>query len=448
MDKVLDYDIFNSATFGISNHTVLNIALILLLVGLYLSYIFSNRFSNFIIKNNIPNRSKAFLIRRSVIFSLLLLAYGVLMIFDFDYKFFKLVNYDITIQTIIQVLLIMLLGTLLNWIVNIIYIKSNYTKLSQKSIESVDNSYVPENGTNLVKWSFYIYSAIFIIKGINKPLVLIQREIKGELFTITLVDLLSSVFVLLMAGLISWFLTNIYLYRVYTKKGIDEGAQYAVNQILRYIIFVVAFIMALKNLVSDMSIIYGGTAALLVGVGLGLQNTFNDFFSGIILLFERSVKVGDVLEIEDEVGRVMSIGLRASRIETRNNVSMLVPNSKLINESVINWTHFDNIVRFSINVGVAYGSDTNLVKKLLLESAHNVDYVLEYPSVFVRFNDFGDSSLHFTLYFFTDHIMPAENIKSALRFKVDQLFRDNNISIPFPQRDLWIKNPESLLPKI
>mgnify|MGYP000060584550 FL=1 len=187
-----------------------------------------------------------------------------------------------------------------------------------------------------------------------------------------------------------------------------------------------------------MSIIYGGAAALLVGVGLGLQQTFNDFFSGLVLLFERSVMVGDILEIEGQVGRVLKIGLRASRIETRDSVSMLVPNSKLVNQAVVNWTHYDDIVRFSVNVGVAYGTPSDVVKKLLLEAASTVPEVLEKPEAFVRLNEFGESSLNFTLYFFTKQVMMAENVKSDVRCAIDRLFIENQIVIPFPQREVKI----------
>jgi small-conductance mechanosensitive channel len=113
---------------------------------------------------------------------------------------------------------------------------------------------------------------------------------------------------------------------------------------------------------------------------------------------------------------------------------MLVPNSKLVNQSVINWTHNDNIVRFHVEVGVAYGSDTALVKQLLLEAAKCVDDVLDMPETFVRLNDFGESALIFTVYFFSIRVMTAENVRSDVRFEIDRLFRANNINIPFPQR--------------
>jgi small-conductance mechanosensitive channel len=189
-----------------------------------------------------------------------------------------------------------------------------------------------------------------------------------------------------------------------------------------------------------MTILLGGAAALLVGVGLGLQQTFNDFTSGIVLLFERSVAVGDILEFGDKIGIVQQIGMRSSILETRGNVSLVVPNSKLVNDSIINWTHFSSKVRFSVDVGVSYGCDTKLVKKLLLEIANDSPYVLQYPAPFVRFQDFGDSSLNMSLYFFSRNCIIIEDIKSDIRFNIDAAFRENKIIIPFPQRDLWIKS--------
>jgi small-conductance mechanosensitive channel len=220
----------------------------------------------------------------------------------------------------------------------------------------------------------------------------------------------------------------------------DEGIQYAINQLVTYVIYVFAFLFAFDRIVSDMSIIYGGAAALLVGVGLGLQQTFNDFFSGLVLLFERSVMVGDILEIEGQVGRVLKIGLRASRIETRNSVSMLVPNSKLVNQSVTNWTHYDNIVRFQVDISFAYGSDTDNIKSLLLEAASRVERVMDTPAPFVRLNDFGSHGLHFTLYFFSTYVMMAEDLRSAVRLEIEKMVREQKLVIPFPQQDIWIRN--------
>ena len=157
--------------------------------------------------------------------------------------------------------------------------------------------------------------------------------------------------------------TQLVLYRYYKRSQIDLGSQYAINQLLKYVIYTMALLWAISSLGIEMTVLWVGAAALLVGFGLGLQQTFNDFFSGIVLLFERSVEVGHVLNIGGMIGTVKEIGLRTSLIETRDSITVVVPNSKLVTDNVVNWSHFDEKVRFSISVGVAYGSDTKLVKR-------------------------------------------------------------------------------------
>ena len=146
------------------------------------------------------------------------------------------------------------------------------------------------------------------------------------------------------------------------------------------------------------------------------------------------------------VGKVIKIGIRASLIETVDNVTVIVPNSKLTTENVINWSHYDRKVRFSIEVGVAYGSDTRLVEKLLLQAAADHPYAVRHPSPFIRFMAFGESSLDFKLYFWSYSLFEIESIKSDMRFKIDNLFKENGIVIPFPQRDVWHKVPSRANP--
>ena len=232
------------------------------------------------------------------------------------------------------------------------------------------------------------------------------------------------------------------LYSFYRNQNVDQGAQFAINQLLKYVIYTFAIVMALEHLGINMTLLLGGAAALLVGIGLGLQQTFNDFISGVVLLFEQSVAVGDVLEVDNTIGVVKRIGMRSSILETRGNISFILPNSKLVNEKVINWTHLSSKVRFDLPLSVAYGSDTKLVKKILMDVAKENPYIIQYPAPFVRFNAFAESSLDFSLYFFSRNYMIIEDIKSDLRFSIDQAFRENNISIPFPQRDIRIRKEE------
>ena len=231
----------------------------------------------------------------------------------------------------------------------------------------------------------------------------------------------------------------IFLQGFYQAKNVDRGVRFALNQLLGYVVFAIGIIIALQHLGINMSLMWAGAAALLVGVGIGLQQTFADFFAGITMLFERSVKIGDVLELENFRGIVKRIGLRTSVLITPEEKRLVIPNSKLTNNKVNNWSQSSRGLRFSVQVGIAYGSDTDLVKKILLNVANKTSGILKTPKPFVRFDDFGDSALVFTLLFFSKSYMHVENIQSDLRFEIDQRFKENNITIPFPQRDVWMK---------
>ena len=197
--------------------------------------------------------------------------------------------------------------------------------------------------------------------------------------------------------------------------------------------------MILESLGVEISILLASIAALLVGVGLGIQQLFNDLASGIILLIERKLRIDDVIQLEDgEVGKVTNIGLRTSEIKTRDDIIMIIPNSKFVNDKIINWSHIDQNTRFHVNVGVAYGSDVNIVTECLLKCAHEHSEVSKSPEPFVRFEDFGDSSLDFQLFFWVEKSFIVERIKSDIRYLIYKAFDDHKIQIPFPQRDLHI----------
>ncbi len=182
--------------------------------------------------------------------------------------------------------------------------------------------------------------------------------------------------------------------------------------------------------------ILAGSAALLVGVGLGLQNIFSDFVSGIILLVESKIKVNDILEVDDLMCRVLEINLRTTTVLTRDDRYIILPNTDLTKNQIVNWTYNDIASRFEVAVGVSYSSDINLVKKILKQVANEQEEVLKSPEPFVRFNEFADSSLNFSVYFWSEQIYRVENIKSEMRTRIFELFAENNINIPFPQRVL------------
>ena len=209
-----------------------------------------------------------------------------------------------------------------------------------------------KQGGIILKSLFYTGLLFLVLQSFN----LDYQLFPNEKYNIRISDIFEAILILLFARLIVWGITQVILSSYYKRRDIDSGAQYAVKQLLQYVIYVIAILLALSSLGVQMTVLWGGAAALLVGLGLGLQQTFNDFFSGIILLFERSVSVGDMVDIGGMIGTVKKIGIRASIVETRDSISVIVPNSKLVTDNVVNWSHYDAKVRFKINVGVAYGS--------------------------------------------------------------------------------------------
>ncbi len=207
---------------------------------------------------------------------------------------------------------------------------------------------------------------------------------------------------------------------------------------INYIIWILVILFILELIGVELTILLAGSAALLVGVGIGMQQIFNDSISGFFLLFERSLKINDVVEMDGIIGKVRDIGIRTSRIVTRDNIEMIVPNSKLVSATVINWSANDHKTRFFLKIGVAYGSNIHLVKKILIEVAETHSLILKSPSPIVLFTDFADSSLNFELGFWTKNTFEHRTILSDLRFAIDKKFRENNINIPFPQRDIHI----------
>jgi small-conductance mechanosensitive channel len=260
----------------------------------------------------------------------------------------------------------------------------------------------------------------------------------GE-YTLTLLH----VFQILLLAIVSWiiiFTVNRFIKSQIKSKRFDPGRGHAFFQIIKYIIVVMALLGALDIVGVKLTILLAGSAALLVGVGLGLQQVFNDIVSGIIILFEGSVTVGDIVELDRIVGKVKSISVRTSKIETRDRIVIIVPNSKLVSDNVINWSHKRDITRFNIKVGVAYGSDVKLVMKLLIDSAVSHPDVAADPPPKARLIDFGESSLDFELLFFTRKMFDIEFVRSEIRVMIEEKFRENGVTIPFPQRDLHLRS--------
>ncbi len=263
--------------------------------------------------------------------------------------------------------------------------------------------------------------------------------VNTDKLTITVYNLLMAFLIILITWVLLWLVKRIFK-RTIRYKALDPARGHTVYQLIKYFVWILAITLVLDTLGVKITLLLAGSAALLVGIGLGVQQVFKDIISGLFLLFEGHLKVGDVVELDGIVGIVKDIGFRTTTIESRDNIILIIPNSKFIGENVINWSHIEKKTRFHVNVGVAYGSDVEKVQKILLESALEHKKITDDPEPFVRFYDFGNSSLDFQLFFWTDSAFRVENIKSDLRFAIDRKFREKNVTIPFPQRDVHIKS--------
>lgn len=229
--------------------------------------------------------------------------------------------------------------------------------------------------------------------------------------------------------------------RFIKREETERRSYWSVYLIIRYVIWVVVIVLTLETSGIKVSVLLASITALLIGVGFGIQQLFSDLASGIVLLVERNLQINDVIQLEDgTVGKVIHIGLRTSKLKTRADIILVVPNSKFVNDKIINWSQMDYNTRFSVEVGVAYGSDTKLVTKILLDCVNVNKHISLKPKPFVRFNNFGDSALEFQVFFWVMETFWVENIKSELRYAIDDEFRKNGVQIPFPQRDVHIKS--------
>jgi small-conductance mechanosensitive channel len=256
-----------------------------------------------------------------------------------------------------------------------------------------------------------------------------------------------SVFYLLLLLFILFFVTaklrKWLVYKVFAKSNIELGVRLAVGTILRYVIVLTGLFIILQTLGIDLSSITILAGALGVGIGFGLQNITNNFVSGLIILFERPIKVGDRIEVGGIAGDVINISMRATTILTNDNISIIVPNSEFISSSVINWSHNDRKIRFKIPVSVAYKEDPERVRDIIVDVAKKCKGVLADPEPNVRFDEYGDNALIFSLRVWTtEYINRPGAFRSMLYFDLFKRFRAEGIEIPFPQRDIHIKNTE------
>ena len=256
---------------------------------------------------------------------------------------------------------------------------------------------------------------------------------------ISLLLIIKVVALLVVAFLLSKQLRKFLKARL-AKTRLDEGVQYTILRLIHYSIAGIVFYQAITMIGIKLTGLAFFVGILSVGIGFGLQNITNNFVSGLILLFERPVKPGDMVTVGDTEGRVQEIQMRATTVLTRDNVTIIVPNSQFVSDTVTNWSHRDPKVRIHIPVGVAYGSDVPLVTELLLKVAKDHPQIIDEPSPNVRFTGFGDSSLDFELLGWITEPMLRKKILSDLNYAIDDALRQHDVTIPFPQRDLHLQS--------
>ncbi|TNE55454.1 MAG: mechanosensitive ion channel [Bacteroidetes bacterium] len=359
-----------------------------------------------------------------------------------SYALFKLGPYEVCIWNLIVIALIFLLATVLRRIIH----RSLKRALIGANIRMEGTR---ATWLKLLSQSVYIVAVYLAVLSfrINNEGVSVR-----EFLEVNLVELSSfklgfyHVFIIGLLIVGARMLVNfskLYFSRKFRGKvGYNPSTEYVYVQLSKYVIYVFCFLFILKSLDINLTNLFIGSAALLVGVGLGLQDVFKDMVSGLILLFEGTVKIGDVIELQDSsfpepiIAKIIKIDVRTTQIETRDGNVLIIPNARLTQEYVENWSHQDPLTRFIINVSVAYGSDTELVKNLMRQAALSHPKVKKSRQVHVRLKNFGDNGLELELIFWADQSWEANFYKSDIRFEIDRLFREYNITIPFPQRTI------------
>ena len=239
----------------------------------------------------------------------------------------------------------------------------------------------------------------------------------------------------------SKYARNVVVRRILGKVEMNRGVKESIGTITRFIMILVGAIVIIQSAGIDLSALSLLAGALGVGIGFGLQNITNNLISGIIILFERPIKVGDRIEVGDVSGDVVNISVRATTVVTNDNISVIVPNSEFISNTVINWSHNDRNIRFRIPVGVSYNEDPEQVEQLLLQVAESNPHVLAKPEPTVLFDEYADSSLNFSLAVWTSSHTDRPNVlKSELYFEIFKKFKEHDVEIPFPQRDVHVRS--------
>lgn len=301
---------------------------------------------------------------------------------------------------------------------------------------------------------FYLLAFIFEdgLELLGRVWDYLNKPFKFGNFQVSATSLVLGVGVVLLAVVVSRALRSFMERRFARYPHIDPGLQYTLLRLTHYAIIAIALLqaahLAFNADFTSLAVVF---TALSVGIGFGLQFIASDLASGFILLFERPVRVGDFIRVGESggtptEGKVLSINLRTTVVMTNDRIAVVVPNSKLVNQNLVNWTYGDRRARISIPIGVATDSDVWLVTETLLRAAEGVQHVLTEPKPSVQFVKFGDSTLDFRLLVWTDRPRRHQQIRSDINYRINELFNEAKIEIPFPQQELRLRQVSSEVP--
>jgi len=258
---------------------------------------------------------------------------------------------------------------------------------------------------------------------------------------ISLATIMEFIVVVVVVVLLSRMVRHLLRTRVLARTKLDVGQQYAISRIVSYIVLVLGLLIGVETMGVNLSSLTVLAGALGVGIGFGLQNIVSNFVSGLIILAERPISIGDRIEIGTVAGQVREISLRSTTVVTNDNIAIIVPNADFITHSVTNWSYEDPRVRFRIPFGVAYGTDLQNLRRLMLEVAEEHPKALKEPKPELFFVGFGDSALNFELAIWSGEMtISPRRFRSELNYAIERKLRENKIEIPFPQREVTLKS--------
>ncbi len=332
--------------------------------------------------------------------------------------------------------------------------------LSRFLKRQLKNSNIVLEGQNLAYFrlftqSVYLVALYFGVMSFqfNNEEITFAEFIKYDLISIGSLNL-SLYNIILVVAIVFTSKIGISAYTLYItkklqlRKGYEPGLEYVYIQIARYIIYVFAVFISLSVLGINLTLLLTGSVGLLVGIGLGLQDVFKDLIAGVVLLLEGNIKMGDIVEIHGgndakssstTVARILKINFRTTQIQTRAGNVLIIPNTKLTQQQVENWTHSSPLSMFTIPLTVGYGADTGLIQELLITAAKSHPKVVKSEPVFVRFLNFGENGIELEVVFWAANSWDIINFKSDIRFEIDRLFRMHQINIPYPTREILQK---------